>query len=137
MQVSINQLKAVLAEIPRVKFAYLFGSQARGDTGPLSDMDIAVYVDRRMDFFRLRLILLESLAQRLSTDRFDLVVLNDASPLLKYEVVRQGVVIKENRQRRIPFEVRTLSEYFDTEHLRKTQRQYLKEKLAQGVRSGQ
>lgn len=137
MQLAIPQIKTVLAEIPQVKFAYLFGSQARGDAGLLSDIDIAVYVDGRMDPFRLRLALLESLAHRLGTDRFDLVTLNDASPLLKYEVVRQGVVIKEHRQRRIAFEVRTLSEYFDTEHLRKTQRQYLKEQLRQGVHGGQ
>ncbi|MDO3376772.1 type VII toxin-antitoxin system MntA family adenylyltransferase antitoxin [Geoalkalibacter halelectricus] len=137
MQVSIDQLKVVLAEIPQVKFAYLFGSHARGDAGPLSDIDVAVYLDRRLDPFRFRLSLLESLAHRLGTERFDLVTLNDASPLLRYEVVRQGVVIKENRQRRIPFEVRALSEYFDTEHLRKTQREYLKEQFGSGVRGGQ
>lgn len=40
-------LKDIFAKYP-VEFAYLFGSLARGEDGPLSDADIAVYLKRRL-----------------------------------------------------------------------------------------
>ena len=44
-------IKPTLKNISAVKFSYLFGSHARGTPGPSSDVDIAVYVDNRFDFF--------------------------------------------------------------------------------------
>ena len=51
-----------LEKTKAVKFAYLFGSQARENTGPLSDIDIAVYVDKRNNLFSFRLLLQEEIA---------------------------------------------------------------------------
>ncbi|MDO8676328.1 MAG: nucleotidyltransferase domain-containing protein [Candidatus Azambacteria bacterium] len=39
-----NKIKKVLKNYP-ILFAYLFGSSARGKTGALSDVDIAVYFE--------------------------------------------------------------------------------------------
>jgi hypothetical protein len=75
--------------------------------------------------------------RELGTERFDLIILNDASPVLKYEVVRQGRVIKEDKKRRVEFEAKALGEYLDTAYLRKTQQTYLKEQLRQGGSFGQ
>ena len=41
----LRQLRAVLAKYP-VKAAYLFGSYARGDERPDSDVDVYVEIDR-------------------------------------------------------------------------------------------
>lgn len=38
-------LRAALAHIPSVKAAFIFGSRARGDARPDSDIDLLVYVD--------------------------------------------------------------------------------------------
>jgi predicted nucleotidyltransferase len=133
----LEAMSALLSRIPQVKFAYVFGSLARGDTGPLSDIDVAVFLDYRVSFFVWRLRLIEELARVLKTERFDLVTLNDASPLLKYEVIREGRVIKENKKRRVEFETRTLGEYLDTAFLRQVQRAYLKEQLTRGDCHGQ
>jgi predicted nucleotidyltransferase len=46
-----------------VKPAYLFGSHARGRLGPLSDLDIAVYLDRGVDRWTYRLKFMEKLAK--------------------------------------------------------------------------
>jgi predicted nucleotidyltransferase len=35
----------VLSPVSEIRFAYLFGSQARGSTGLLSDIDIAIFLD--------------------------------------------------------------------------------------------
>lgn len=133
---SIARLAVLLSAIPQVKFAYLFGSHARGDLGLLSDLDVGVYIDARLCAFRYRLRLMEILCRELGTDRVDLVILNDSSPVLQYEVIRHGWVLKEDRKRRIPFEARTLGQYLDTEHLRRTQQAYLKEQFRQGEGNG-
>ena len=127
---SVNdKLKAFFAADNKVKFAYLFGSMARNAEGKLSDLDLAVYLDGRVDFFAYRLKLMELLAKRLGSERFDLIVLNRAPVLLRYEVIKEGIVLKEDRLRRVMFEARVLQEYLDTIHLRQVQREYLKEDL--------
>jgi len=131
------KIDSLLAQNQHVKVAYLFGSCARDDAGPLSDIDIAVLLDGRVSPFDFRLRLAAELAQALGSEHFDLVTLNDAPLLLKYEVVRGGRVIKEDKNKRVAFETRTLSEYLDTAFLRRTQRTYLKEQLAQGGTFGQ
>ena len=130
-------INSLLAQNSQVKFAYLFGSSVRGETGPLSDIDIAVFLDSRVSPFDFRLRLSASLAQALGSEHFDLVTLNDAPLLLKYEVVCGGRVIKEEKNKRVAFETKVLSEYLDTACLRRTQRTYLKEQLAQGGTFGQ
>ncbi|MEW6594385.1 MAG: nucleotidyltransferase domain-containing protein [Thermodesulfobacteriota bacterium] len=117
------------ASEPLVLFAYLFGSQARGVTGPLSDLDLAVYLDGRVDLFATRLRLMASLAKRIRTEKFDLVVLNEASPVLRYEVVKGGLVLKESKARRVLFETEAMRSYLDTAPLRAVQRQCLKRSL--------
>jgi predicted nucleotidyltransferase len=134
---AFSTINSLLAQNSHVKFAYLFGSSVRGETGPLSDIDIAVFLDGRVSPFDFRLRLSASLAQALGSEHFDLVTLNDAPLLLKYEVVRGGRVIKEEKNKRVAFETKVLSEYLDTACLRRTQRTYLKEQLAQGGTFGQ
>lgn len=134
---ALKAISALLARTPQVKFAYIFGSRARGDAGPLSDIDVAVYLDPACSPLDYRLRLMEELARALGSERFDLVTLNDSSPVLKYEVVREGRVVKEDKESRVEFEARSLGEYFDTEYLRKEQRAYLKEQLTCGDAHGQ
>lgn len=120
-----------------IKFAYLFGSCARGQAGPLSDIDLAVYLDYRLDPFTAKLRYLEELYRLLNTERCDLVVLNNAPLILQYEVIRYGKVLKENKQRRVSFETKVIREYLDTEPLREVHRQKLKEHFLKGRSLGQ
>ena len=107
----------------RVRFAYLFGSRASGKTGPLSDTDIAAFLDPAENAFDYRLLLIERLSRALRSDRLDLVILNEAPPELKFAVIKHGKVLKEDRNARVPFEARTISEYLDTQHFRNVQRE--------------
>jgi hypothetical protein len=129
---NIKVLQRFFASDRKIKFAYLFGSFARKDVGPLSDVDIAVYLDDGVDYFKYRLKLIEGLAKILRTENFDLVMLNDAPSVLKYEIVRNGIVLKDDRAKRVIFETRVLYEYLDTAYLRIVQRRYMKEKLTKG-----
>lgn len=68
----------------------LFGSRARGDHRERSDIDLAVWGLRGMDFGRLRLAL-EDLPTLLS---FDLVCVDDCTnPKLLETIAREGVVL--------------------------------------------
>jgi predicted nucleotidyltransferase len=88
------------------------------------------------DILMYRMKLLERLKRLVGSVSVDLVVLNEAPPVLRYEVIKYGRVIKEGKNARVIFETSTLSEYLDTEHLRNTQCLYLKEQLLQGAKHG-
>src|SRR5215470_14397540 len=79
-----------------VRLAYLFGSQATRRTHPNSDVDIAVLLDESLtsdELFAERLRLLGDLSHIFGTDNVDLVMLNEASPLLAYETLRHDVLL--------------------------------------------
>ena len=132
----IKPLRQALASEKSVKFAYLFGSHARKDTGKLSDIDIAVYLDDRIDTLQCRLRLIEHISKSIGVLKVDLIVLNSATPLLNHQVVKTGVVVKENKRYRIGFEMKSLRKYLDTEHLRKTQLSYMRQHLKEGTYFG-
>lgn len=115
----VARLREFLRGQPGVALAYLFGSAARGTTGPLSDVDVAVkFIDWSPDGFAARLRMHDALCRHLGSDRIDLVDLDEASPVLRYNVIRDGIVLQGDNDVRIPFEVRAMAEYFDTHALR-------------------
>lgn len=120
----------------RVKFAYLFGSQARGQAGSFSDTDIAIYLDRRVKPGRYRLKIMEALTKVLKTNDLDLVVLNQATPLLRHEIIKYGRPLKDDALLRVPFEADALREYLDTAYLRQIQRSALAENIRKGEAFG-
>jgi hypothetical protein len=86
-------LVAALQPRAEVLEAYLFGSSATGATHPHSDVDVAVYLaDRRPtgSAFGYAADLAAVLMAALGTNRVDVVVLNDAPPLLYHRVLRDG-----------------------------------------------
>jgi len=101
-----------------VCLAYLFGSQATRRTHPSSDVDVAILLDESLtsdEHFAERLRLLGDLSRIFGTDHVDLMLLNEASPLLAYETLRHGVLLYcADARTRIEFQVRTLRAYEDT-----------------------
>jgi len=129
---TVEALREFFATEGRVKFGYLFGSLAHGNAGPLSDIDVAIFLDGRLDFFTFRLKLMEAMTRVLKTENFDLVVLNKAPVVLAHEVISGGIILKDERPRRVMFESRVLREYLDTAYLRDVQRSYLREQMRRG-----
>ncbi len=123
-----------------VVLAYLYGSQGRGDAGPLSDVDVAVLFQAGLDpkeRWRRRLALTQDLMGIFR--RYDLFVadLAEASPLLKNEVRREGRLLYcADESVRVEFEVETLRQFVDTQPLRDLRWHYLLERIEQG-RMGQ
>jgi predicted nucleotidyltransferase len=108
---------------PEVLAAYIFGSTAKGTTHGTSNLDIAVFasdaVIRNEDPLRYRLRLMPELMSALSRDDIDLVLLNQAPPLLAHRVLRDGKLIFERSPAaRVRFRVKTVNRYLDTQPMR-------------------
>ena len=120
-----------------VHLAYLFGSQATGRTHAESDVDIAVLLDASLtadERFTERLTLIGALSHLFGTDSVDVVVLNEASPLLAYEVLRNGVLLYcPDDDTRVDFQVRALHAYEDTAPLRNLLAEAMVERLKVGT----
>ncbi len=112
----IAKLKKVFQNYPQIKLVYLFGSQAKGDTGPLSDYDFAIYFDEKdqKKMFNIKLELMDQLSKTLRTDKIDVVILNlSKMPEFKFNVIREGELIYEEEPFRVIVEPKILNEYFD------------------------
>jgi predicted nucleotidyltransferase len=118
-----------LAKDPRVLAVFAFGSRARGESGPRSDVDLAVLLtsDEPLSL-REELRLRAEVVEELRRDDIDLVILNLAPPLLAYEVVAAGCrLFSRDEEASDDFEARAAMRCFDTEWLRRVQQQYARE----------
>lgn len=129
------KLEPVLSARP-VRLAYLFGSHAAGRARTDSDLDIAVLLDASLSAdqrFNERLNLIGDFQTLFRTDDVDIVILNEAAPLLAFEVLRNGKLLYcPDPRDRVEFHLRTVREYEDTAPLRRL----LAEKLEQRIRAG-
>jgi predicted nucleotidyltransferase len=116
-----------------VVLAYLFGSQAEGTAGPLSDVDVAVLLGpqvEREQWFQTQLDLTDKLMSLFHRNKVDVVILNQATPVLAYEVVCSGQVLYEAEPgTRVDYEVAALRRFADTEPLRRMQDRRLLERV--------
>lgn len=83
-----EQLRAVLAAFPHIELALLFGSVARSDERPQSDLDIAVGARRALSAAQ-KIALIEALAERTGRP-IDLVDLRTVGEPLLGQILRHG-----------------------------------------------
>jgi predicted nucleotidyltransferase len=100
---------------PEVVAAYLFGSVARGEAGPASDVDVAVLLSPEPSPVYASLELrLEGDLERALARSVEVVVLNLAPIDLVHRVLRDGILLLDREpSTRVRFEVRARNEYFD------------------------
>jgi predicted nucleotidyltransferase len=130
-------VRAVLDRHGEILEAYLFGSHARGEAAAHSDVDVAVFADlTRLPAapFGYESGLAADLMSALGTSRVDVVLLNQASPLLYHRVLRDGRrLISRDLRATTVREGRALSRYFDyLPHLAKLDRA-LRERIEEGA----
>ncbi|MGH7819077.1 MAG: type VII toxin-antitoxin system MntA family adenylyltransferase antitoxin, partial [Candidatus Binatia bacterium] len=93
----VGRLETALRDVAArgVVSAYVFGSRAEGREHRESDLDLGVLLERRhfpspADRFEMRVRLSSWLPERLGGIAVDVVVLNDAPPLLGRRIVTRG-----------------------------------------------
>lgn len=91
----LRYLPQILSAYPEVVAVYLFGSFAKGEVKPLSDIDIAylLYPQPSEDYLDKDLGLQAAITRALGTDEVDCYLLNKAPLPLQHEVIRTGKVI--------------------------------------------
>ena len=121
----------------QVVLAYLFGSAARGEIGPLSDIDIAILFSEKIkkeDYFEKELRLATEIGKLFKIDRVDIINLETTrSPLLKQRAVLRGKpIFVVDEKKKIALERKILQEYEDTKYLRKVQGDIMKRQIKEG-----
>ena len=117
-----------------VVLAYLYGSCARGEEVRESDIDIAILFDKKINkdsYLKKYLKLSSILSEFYKHEReIGLMILNQASPLLKQNTVVDGQELYEKDEwTKIAFENRTLHEYEDSLHLQNIYHKYLNQRI--------
>lgn len=123
----LESLAGLMEKRKDVILAYLFGSQALSEKvhSLSSDIDIAVFFSSSPSLREL-LLFRSDLTRLLKTDKVDLVSLNEAPPLLKYEVIVGGrTIYSRDSLFQARFEMKTISHFLDTQYLRSVQNRYL------------
>lgn len=131
--VSVEKFILKITKLYPIKFAYLFGSQSRGTATESSDIDIALYFEESYDSLNSALIrgnIIEH-GKEFFKKNVDIVSLNDASLLLKYEVIHDGIVILDDDFRG-EFESLSLRMYFDFKYYSDIYDEALIERLKNG-----
>ena len=116
MNNDLENLQRIFESYSQIKLVYLFGSTARGDRGPMSDYDFAVFLGNKdsREVTRIRFELMDKLSRALNTENTDVVMLDVArSPELKYNILQEGQLIFEREPFRVIYEPAVLNEYFD------------------------
>lgn len=114
-----NAVGRALATVPEVRVGYLFGSRARGDARPDSDLDIAVLLAPGLEEAargRAKLAIIEALTVELGAlgERADVVDLERAPSAVGFRAIRDGVcVLQRERSSRVRLEATIARRYDD------------------------
>ncbi len=102
-----------------ILLAYLFGSLAEKGRG--EDVDLAILPGER-DVTDIR----GEISDLLGTERLDIVNLRIASPVLRFHVIKTGILLyKKDDDSENAFEMAAVREYRDTAYMRKRQAEIL------------
>jgi len=109
---------------PDAVAVYLYGSRARGDASPESDIDLELLMARSPQPTLIGVARdLEDVVERRLRCATQVVVLNTAPADLVHRVLRDGILLLDrDRAARIRFEVQSRNEYFDLEPIRRLYR---------------
>ena len=132
MQRNLQEVKSIidvniekLIEEFNISLIYVFGSYAKGTNTENSDLDIGILINGDTSPMT-RLSVLNEMVGILDREDIDLIILNEADEVLKFQVIKYGKLIYvRDLTEKVLFEARTMSEYMDMEHFRNTRNKYM------------
>src|SRR5438876_7596747 len=128
-----SRLNQLFTQSP-VNTAYLAGTlSSRTAFGHLTDVDIAILLMEQIksdQFLDYQLYFFSELAKRLESDNIDVVILNQASLLLKLQVIKYGqILFSRDEKLRVSFETKAIMDYLDFKKFDDIQNQALSRRL--------
>jgi len=127
-----TRLAARLAEAPELRFALLFGSRVTGRARPDSDWDLAIYLRDGLEPAERAAVRDRLVAAIEPGDRVDLVILNDAPPLLAHRALCGEKLFSRDEVAFVRFAVRTLATAGDEAYWRELHARERRMRLEQG-----
>ncbi len=107
----VDRLRNGIATLPAVRLAVLFGSTARGEARARSDVDLGVLLDPDTRDHRIHV---EAELGRVAEREVDVIFLDTAPPLLRFEISRDGVLLFEKEDGLwTDFKVRAMVDWWD------------------------
>jgi len=127
----LQQIREIFAGFNEIKAAYLFGSYAAGQQNRRSDLDIGLLLDDGFDEM-IKLDIYTELTRQ-GWDKFDLIILNKASIVLEYEVVKHNHLIycRDDFDYGAYFSL-VIRRFLDFKPYLEVQKKYLKKRIIEG-----
>ncbi|MBI4843059.1 MAG: nucleotidyltransferase domain-containing protein [Nitrospirae bacterium] len=114
---NLETLKEYFKDRDNVLLAFIFGSAVSGRLTEESDIDIGLLFGNAPGFQDVLKITAE--VSEAAGRQVDIVVLNDSSPIIRMQVLKNGELLKKGDAAYCDFYVRTVKEYDDLKHIRK------------------
>jgi len=109
MKVDFEAVKSFLIEELQAEMIYLFGSYAKGNARPDSDLDLAFLSSKEIDDYQ-RFLTAQKLASKLNIE-VDLIDLKKASTVFKAQIIQGKLLYAEDKKQKQEFEMLTLKKY--------------------------
>jgi uncharacterized protein len=128
----VERLRRVLDGRPGVRLAALFGSTATRRRHAWSDVDVGVLLDPDVDLPALGVEL-----ERATGARVDLIPLDNAPSLLRFEIARDGVLLVARDAHEWPeFRARAMIDWWDWAPTARMMHRVMAERLREEARRG-
>ena len=110
----LDALRGVVHGDARIAYALVFGSHARANVHPGSDVDVAIGLSPGVRFSTQDIGQLVSRLESAAGTPVDLVILEEAPPAIAYRVFRDGVeIMVRDRGALVSRKARAILEYLD------------------------
>ena len=127
-----DQLIPVFAADRAIELAFMFGSHARGEAGPLSDVDIALLLSAgvpRDQYLDYRLNYGAAIADAIHDDRVEVIILNTAPVALAHQVVQGRILYECTVEARVQYVVAVQRKYLDLKSFFAIDHSYMQQRL--------
>lgn len=120
MHMDKKKLTTLLETHPEIRAAILFGSEADGTANKESDIDIALLYGVSQIPTPLQLLAFRQELSDYMHQDVDVVLLNEASPIIAMQVAKYGKPLFVRDQKAFDeFEVRLITDYADVKQMRR------------------
>ena len=129
----LEALRDALSPVASIRLVVLFGSRARGEARPDSDVDVAVSFGSTPSLLDFGDVVSRcEAATGLNVDVFELDGLPSSKPALAYEIARDGTVVLDRDDGFWRYRARAFSLYLDQRDFLERQRALFSDRLDEG-----